>query len=149
MYVGPVSFALRARYADDGYDADASSARAGMDTREGEFWVGGAAILPMGVVTLSTELLSDVSDRSGGQQLKLAATRRFQAIGLDFTPRLTVTRFDQKYVDYYYGVRTKRQIAKFSEWAWLRLPTRTRSDDRLSASVQMMASACRSSLLIV
>jgi outer membrane protein len=106
-WVGPVSFALRARYADDGYDAGASSALAGMDTREGGVWVGGAAIWPIGGVTISAELLSDVSDISGGQQLKLAAARRFQALGLDFTPRLAVTRFDQRYVDYYYGVRAK------------------------------------------
>jgi outer membrane protein len=107
LYEGSVSFTLRARYADDGYDAGASSALAGMDTREGGFWVGGAAIWPMGVVNLSAELLSDVSDKSGGQQLKLAATSRFQAVGLNLTPRLAVTRFDQRYVDYYYGVRTK------------------------------------------
>ncbi|MDB5850299.1 MAG: MipA/OmpV family protein [Rhodoferax sp.] len=102
---GPVSFRLRARYSGDGYEADDSSALTGMDKRKGGFWLGGAAIWRTGVADLSAELLGDASGNSKGNRFKLAVERRFASGAFDFTPRLAAIRLDEKYVDYYYGVK--------------------------------------------
>jgi outer membrane protein len=101
---GPVSFRLRARYADNGYEASDSPFLAGMQERKDGFWLGGAAIWRNDIANVSAELLGDGSSNSKGSKFRLAVDHRFQAGNFDITPRLAVTRLDQKYVSYYYGV---------------------------------------------
>jgi len=101
---GPVSFALRARYAFDGYEQDDAPILAGMAERKDSFWLGGAAKWHNGIVDLSAEWLGDVSSHSKGQQFKLQLDRSFRTGAFEFTPRLAATWLDRKYVDYYYGV---------------------------------------------
>ena len=101
---GPVSFALRARYAFDGYKPDDAPILNGMDERKASVWLGGAARWHNPVVDVSAEWLGDVSSHSKGQQFKLVLDRSFRAGAFEFTPRLGATWLDRKYVDYYYGV---------------------------------------------
>lgn len=103
---GPVSFRLRARYANDGYEPQDSPFLAGMDKRKAGFWLGGAATWHAGFANLSAELLADASGNSDGMQFKLRLDRRFQAGAFDITPRISANWVDKKYVDYYYGVRS-------------------------------------------
>jgi len=101
---GPVSFRLRARYSMDGYEASDSPFLAGMDERKDGIWLGGAVVWRNDIANLSAELLGDASGNSKGTKLKLMVDRRFQAGSFDITPRLAVTRLDDKYVSYYNGV---------------------------------------------
>ncbi len=102
---GPVSFRLRARYAGDGYEAGDSPYLAGMEDRDAGLWLGGAATWRNDLATLSAELLGDVSGNSKGSRFRLQADRRFDAGGVGFTPRVSAQWLNDKYVDYYYGVR--------------------------------------------
>ena len=101
---GPVSLRLRARYSQDGYEAEDSPYLVGMAERKDGFWVGGAAIWRAGFANLSAEILADAAGNSKGTKLKLQIDRRFGYGPLAFTPRLAAQRFDDNYVDYYYGV---------------------------------------------
>lgn len=101
---GPVSFALRARYAFDGYEQDDAPILNGMTERKDSFWLGGAAKWHNPIVDVSAEWLGDVSSHSKGQQFKLQLDRSFRAGAFQFTPRVAATWLDRKYVDYYYGV---------------------------------------------
>lgn len=108
---GPLSFRLRARYADNGYESGDSPYLAGMDERKDGFWLGGAALWRTDLVNVSAELLGDASGNSKGRQFKLQLDRRFQSGSFDFTPRLAAKWQDDKYVDYYYGVRASEARA--------------------------------------
>jgi outer membrane scaffolding protein for murein synthesis (MipA/OmpV family) len=101
---GPVSFALRARYAFDGYEQDDAPILNGMAERKDSLWLGGAAKWHNDIVDLSAEWLGDVSSHSKGQQFKLQLDRSFRTGAFEFTPRVAATWLDRKYVDYYYGV---------------------------------------------
>ena len=101
---GPVSFALRARYSFDGYDADDAPILNGMEDRKSSFWLGGAARWHNPVADVSAEWVGDASSHSKGQQFKLVLERSFRTGRFEFTPRLGATWLDRKYVDYYYGV---------------------------------------------
>ena len=101
---GPVSFALRARYAFDGYEQDDAPILNGMAERKDSFWLGGAAKWHNDIADLSAEWLGDVSSHSKGQQFKLQLDRSFRTGAFEFTPRVAATWLDRKYVDYYYGV---------------------------------------------
>lgn len=103
---GPVSFRLRARYANDGYKSDDSPFLVGMDERKAGFWLGGAATWRNEFANLSAELLADASGNSKGTKFKLQLDRRFDAGAFDITPRIAANWMDRKYVDYYYGVRS-------------------------------------------
>lgn len=102
---GPVSFALRARYSDQGYKASDAAELEGMAERKGGLWLGARADWRLPWVQLATEWQTDASDRSGGQQFKLEASRRFQLGGVSLKPHLAMVWQDTSYVDYYYGVR--------------------------------------------
>jgi hypothetical protein len=89
---------------DNGYEASDSPFLAGMEERKDGIWLGGAAIWRNDIANVSAELLGDGSGNSKGSKFKLTVDHRFQAGNFDITPRLSVTRLDQKYVSYYYGV---------------------------------------------
>ena len=108
---GPVSFALRARYSFDGYDADDAPILNGMQDRKSSFWLGGAARWHNPVVDVSAEWVGDASSHSKGQQFKLVLEHSFRTGPVELTPRLGATWLDRKYVDYYYGVTAAEATA--------------------------------------
>ncbi|MBP1204222.1 outer membrane protein [Duganella sp. 1411] len=106
-----VSIRLRARYAGDGYEAGDAPVLAGMEKRKGSLWGGGALIWKTGVANLSAELLADTMGNSKGTRARAQVDRRFAAGKFGLTPRLAVEWVDDKYVDYYYGVRRSEATA--------------------------------------
>lgn len=100
-----LSLRVRARYAFDGYDAGDSPALAGMRDRDGSLWLGTAAVWRTPFATVSAEALADAGGRSDGQRLRVGIERSVMVGSLAITPRLAATRFDRRWVDYYYGVR--------------------------------------------
>ena len=108
---GPVSFALRARFAFDGYEQDDAPILNGMAERKDSIWLGGAAMWRNGIADLSAEWLGDASSHSKGQQFKLQLDRSFRTGAFEFTPRVAATWLDRKYVNYYYGVTTPEVTA--------------------------------------
>jgi len=102
---GPVSFALGARYALNGYSADDAPILNGMEDRKGGLWLGPSAVWRNGIADLSAEVLGDVSGHSKGTQFRLALDRSFNSGAFRFTPRIAAIWRDKKYNDYYYGVR--------------------------------------------
>lgn len=101
---GPVSLRLRARYAGDGYEADDSPYLAGMEERKGGLWLGAAAIWRNPVANVALEALAATGDAEG-KRFKLELNREFRSGALTVTPRVAAEWYDDKYVDYYYGVR--------------------------------------------
>jgi len=108
---GPVSFALRARYAFDGYEQDDAPILNGMTERKDSIWLGGAAKWHNALADVSAEWLGDVSSHSKGQQFKLQLDRGFRAGAFEFTPRVAAIWLDRRYVDYYYGVTAPEATA--------------------------------------
>ncbi len=102
---GPVGFALRAQYADEGYEGSDAPILNGMDKRNSSFWLGGVALWRNPYADLSLEWLADASGNSRGQTLKLRAEHRFNTGRLTLTPYLGVNWMNSNYVDYYFGVR--------------------------------------------
>lgn len=102
---GPVSFALGARYALNGYEADDAPILAGMAERKGGWWVGPSAIWRNELADVSADVLGDASGHSHGTQVRLGVERSFQSGALRFTPRVAAIWRDRKYNDYYWGVR--------------------------------------------
>jgi outer membrane scaffolding protein for murein synthesis (MipA/OmpV family) len=101
---GPVSFRLKAAYSGDGYDSGDSDDLRFMHERKGGFWLGGSATWHAGFADLTAEYLA-AAGRSDGQKFKLQIDRGFRQGAFQFTPRLAAKWADDKYVDYYYGVR--------------------------------------------
>ena len=102
---GPVSFALSADFSNDGYEASDSGFLAGMDEREDDFWVGATARWETSIADFSTTWSTDASGNSEGRKFAISAERAFEAGDFEFAPRLGVQWLDDKYVNYYYGVR--------------------------------------------
>jgi outer membrane protein len=109
---GPVSFALRARYAFDGYEQDDAPILNGMAERKDSIWLGGAAKWHNDIVDVSGEWLGDASSHSKGQQFKLQLDRSFRTGAFEFTPRVAAIWLDRKFVDYYYGVTAPEVTAE-------------------------------------
>lgn len=101
-----VSLRLRARYAGDGYEANDSIFLAGMDERKSSVWLGGAIQQKINGTTFSAEILGDASSHSNGFRAKLQADRRFMVGSIGVTPRLAAEWVDDKFVSYYYGVKS-------------------------------------------
>jgi outer membrane scaffolding protein for murein synthesis (MipA/OmpV family) len=102
---GPLSFELTAKYSNAGYQASDSIYLEGMDTRNASIWFGGRVNWKNDFANLSAELLADGSGNSNGQQFKLGVDKHFQLGSVHWVPRLGINWQDQKYVDYYYGVK--------------------------------------------
>lgn len=102
-----LSFRLRSRYtyALDGYSADDSYFLAGMGKRKSSLWAGGALIWRTGFANFTGEFLADTMGNSKGLRASLQMDRRFSYGDFGFTPRIVTEWVDDKYVNYYYGVR--------------------------------------------
>lgn len=89
-----------------GYEADDAPILAGMSERKDGFWAGGKVEWKNRVANVSALWTHDVSGYSKGQRFTLGVDRNWR-IGqnLMLTPRLAAIVQDDKYNDYYYGVR--------------------------------------------
>jgi outer membrane protein len=105
-HTGPVSWRLRTRFGFDGYQAKDSAFLAGMARRKESLWLGSAAIWDAGPLgELSVEAVADALGHSKGRVFALQYEKRFEFGDLAVTPRAGLRGVDQKYVDYYFGVR--------------------------------------------
>ncbi len=102
-----LSFGLRARYGLGGYKPDDAPVLSGMEERKGSIWLGAGLVWRNELADVSLEWLGDASGKSKGQHLRLGVQRDFRAGRFTFTPRLEAVWVDDKYVDYYYGVRAQ------------------------------------------
>jgi outer membrane protein len=102
---GPVSFSLSADVSQDGYKASDSVFLRGMDEREDMLWAGANVRWENRVADLSASWLTDVSGNSKGQKISIGIERTFSAGNWEFAPRIGAVWLDEKYVNYYYGVR--------------------------------------------
>jgi len=110
--LGPVSFALRARYAlGDGYEADDSPVLNGMAERKPSFWLGGAVQWRTEYAKLSFDVAGDASSHSKGTEVRFGVEHDFRAGRFMFTPRAVAVWRDAKAIDYYYGVRPEEATA--------------------------------------
>ncbi len=100
-----LSFRVRARYALDGYDPHDSNYLRGMEERDDSVWAGAAVVWNSSIAEISAEYLVDAMDNSSGSRARIQAERRFGMGRFGLTPRLAAEWVDDKYVDYYYGVR--------------------------------------------
>jgi len=109
--LGPVSFALSARYMGRAYKASDAPILEGMEDRKGGAWLGGSARWRTSVVDMQAELLRDVSGNSEGLQAKLGLSKEFRAGRFMFTPGVAATWMDKKLVSYDYGVTAEEALA--------------------------------------
>jgi outer membrane protein len=100
-----LSLRLRARYTRDGYEAKDSPFLAGMSDRKGSFWVGGAFLWRPEYANFSAEVLRDAGGHSKATRARVQVDRRFAFGAFGLTPRIGAEWVDDKFVDYYYGVR--------------------------------------------
>lgn len=108
---GAVSFALRTRYEDAGYEAADSATVAGMAERKSSIWLGARAEWQHTLGQLSAEWLADAANHSGGQQIRLVAEKPLSHGRLVLAPRVGLIWQDRDYVDYYFGVRSGEATA--------------------------------------
>jgi len=104
-----LSVDLIARYDGSGYDDDDiedTPILAGMRERKSGFWAGARIEWKTDWVDVSAEALGDASGNSKGKRFNLGVEKTWH-IGerVTITPRVAASWQDDKYVDYYYGVR--------------------------------------------
>jgi outer membrane protein len=101
-----IDFSLVGEYDFSGYDDDDARILEGMSDRKGGFWAGAKVKWRNDLADVSAEWLGDVSGNSKGQRFTLGLERSWR-IGehIMLTPRLAAIWQDEKYVDYYFGVR--------------------------------------------
>jgi outer membrane protein len=90
----------------NGYKSDDAPILSGMEERKSGISAGPFAKWSNPIVDVSLEWMLDASGNSKGQRMSFGLEKQFH-VGehLMFTPSATATWMDQKYVDYYYGVR--------------------------------------------
>ncbi|MBK0002940.1 MipA/OmpV family protein [Erwinia sp. S38] len=101
-----LSFRLRARWTGEGYKAKDSPYLNGMDERKASIWTGGAVMWETEFANVTGEFLADATGNSKGTRARVQIDRRFTAGKFGFTPRIAAEWVDDKYVGYYYGVKT-------------------------------------------
>jgi outer membrane protein len=114
---GGFSFGPVLQLRTDGYDAEESDFLEGMDDRDFSVDAGVAAAWrddDVGQFELSA--VTDVLDRSGGEELELSYTALFRAGGFTFVPQLAVRWQDEDLLDYYYGVRPEEALVGRPEY---------------------------------
>jgi MipA family protein len=90
----------------NGYEAGDAAILNGMEERKSGIFAGPFVKWSNPLVDVSLEWMLNASGNSKGQRMTLGLERQFH-VGehLMFTPSATATWMDEKYVDYYYGVR--------------------------------------------
>ncbi len=104
-----LSVDLVARYDGSGYDDDDigdTPILAGMRERKSGAWAGARIEWKSRWADVRAEALGDASGNSKGKRFNLGVERTWQ-LGerMTITPRVSASWQDDKYVDYYYGVR--------------------------------------------
>jgi outer membrane protein len=103
-----LSFAARTQlFGFDGYEAKDAPILTGMSKRKSGIFSGPSVKWSNPLVDVSAEWLFDVSGNSKGQRVSFGLERQFH-VGERFmiTPSATAIWLDQKYANYYYGVRS-------------------------------------------
>lgn len=114
---GAISYALRARYFDAGYKASDSATFSGMAARKSSIWLGATAEWQHPLGQLSAEWLTDATNHSGGQQVRLVAEKPMRFGRLALAPRVALVWQDRDYVDYYFGVKNSEATAVRAAYA--------------------------------
>jgi outer membrane protein len=91
----------------DGYDSDDSSALDGMDDREMTLEFGSAAQYRDGFGVTRLSFLNDILGRHNGQAVSLSYAKNFRKETVTFTPSVGLNWQSQRFVNYYYGVRSE------------------------------------------
>jgi len=93
------------KYDFSGYETGDASILTGMRERKNGFWAGAKVTWRTGVVDISAEVQADVTRKSKGRRASLGFEKNWR-VGehVIWTPRISATWVDKKYVDYYYGV---------------------------------------------
>ena len=103
-----LNFNISLDYEFDGYDkdqADETLVLNGMGERKGGLWAGAKLEWRNPLVDTSLKWMGDASGNSKGQKISLGLEKTwFLGPQVMITPHVTATHFDEKYVDYYYGV---------------------------------------------
>ena len=95
-----------------GYEAGDSPALAGMAERKSSVWAGAKVEWENDVADVKLELLGDASGKSKGQRVALGLERKWMlSPKVMLVPQVGVEWVDNKYVDYYYGVRASEATA--------------------------------------
>ena len=91
----------------NGYEPDDAPILNGMEERKNGIFAGPFAKWSNPLVDVSLEWMLDATGDSEGQRMTVGLERQFHSgEHLMFTPSITATWMDDKYVDYYYGVRS-------------------------------------------
>lgn len=102
-----LNLSIVAKYDGSGYESDDAPILRGMRERKGGFWAGGKVEWNTALVDVSAEWLADASGNSDGQRFGLTVEKTWHfGEHLMLTPRVGANWLDEKYVDYYYGVRS-------------------------------------------
>lgn len=89
-----------------GYEAGDSPALAGMADRKSGFWAGAKVEWENDLADVKLEWLADASGKSKGQRVVLGLERKWKVSpSIMLIPQAGIEWEDDKYVDYYYGVR--------------------------------------------
>lgn len=106
-----LSFNIAVEYNFGGYDEDEAKSTpilTGMSKRNGGVWAGAKMEWQNPIVDLNAEWMADVSGNSEGQRFSIGIEKTWMfGQHVMLTPRLTAVNLDDKYVDYYYGVRSE------------------------------------------
>lgn len=95
-----------------GYEASDSPALAGMAERKSSIWAGAKMEWENDLADVKLELLGDASGNSKGQRVVLGLERKWKLNpSIMLVPQVGVEWVDEKYVDYYYGVRASEAMA--------------------------------------
>jgi MipA family protein len=110
-----IKFGLVGEYDMSGYEAEDTKKTpilAGMTERKGGLWAGARATWETDFISISAEMTADASGKSKGRKFSLGLEKEFH-LGerTMLTPYITAHRLDNKYVDYYYGVRAAEATA--------------------------------------
>ena len=89
-----------------GYEAGDARILRGMRERKGSVWGGAGMVWRTGLVNLSARWVADLSGYSDGQRVSIGLEKAWRVgTRMRVTPRLGLVWQDDKYVDYYFGVR--------------------------------------------
>lgn len=101
-----LNFGIVAEYDESGYEEGDADILDDMSDRDGGLWAGAKMEWESELFEVSAEWLADATGDSNGQRFNLGLERTWQfGEHVMLTPRLGATWHDDKYIDYYFGVR--------------------------------------------
>jgi outer membrane protein len=106
-----LSIDLLGKYRFEAYEAGDSAELIGIQDRKGTVEAGVKASLRLAPVTLSAQVLTDVLDEHGGQEIELRVTKPFQWQMMFLAPYLGISLLSDDFSTYYYGVDSSEAIA--------------------------------------